>query len=362
MRVIVATDSIAPLSSCRAGAVLAQGWPQAELTVVPVGEAGAGFLQSAADQRRAEVATGLLGDRVVSVVVADRELLVAVERTAQEQAVRVPVTASSVDLGRAVVHALNVFADSNRPPGRLLIDLGGLHVHDAGAGFLAALGAEADAPLEQGSGPLANLSRVDLAAVRERLAGVELVGVVPTGEEDAALLGLRGVTSRRAGSAGKDRSTLLATDAALARFAELVDPARVRTGGAGASGGLGFAVLALGGRLVTGPRLALADVAETARPGAVDLVVTGCTVLDFAHRGGGVVAEVARLAASLLCPCVAVAGRVLIGGRELRTMGIESAYAVTDAVTDAEPQRAREAVEEAHLLATAQRVGRSWRW
>ena len=78
-------------------------------------------------------------------------------------------------------------------------------------------------------------------------------------------------------------------------------------------------MLALGGRLTSGPRLALESLGASAakRP---DLVVTGCSVLDFARRGGGVLADVARVAAEALCPCIAFAGEVLIGSRELRTL------------------------------------------
>ena len=86
-------------------------------------------------------------------------------------------------------------------------------------------------------------------------------------------------------------------------------------------------MLALGGRLTSGPELALGGIT-----GPVDLVVTGCSVFDFAHRGGGVVAAAAALAGRLLAPCVVVAGEVLIGAREMRTMGIEAAYAVHEPV------------------------------
>ena len=104
--------------------------------------------------------------------------------------------------------------------------------------------------------------------------------------------------------------------------------------GAGACGGLGFAVLALGGRLTTGPALAFASPAGVAATRGVELVVTGCTVFDFASRGGGVVAAAAAKAVELLSPCVVIAGEVVIGSREMRTMGIEAAYAVRESSLD----------------------------
>ncbi|MCA1481218.1 glycerate kinase, partial [Bradyrhizobium sp. NBAIM08] len=120
--------------------------------------------------------------------------------------------------------------------------------------------------------------------------------------------------------------------------------------GAGACGGVGFAVLALGGRLSTGPEVLLSDVSFA----GADLVVTGCSVFDFAARGRGVVKAVAEAAAEALSPCIAIAGQVVIGAREMRTMGIDAAYAVRD--THAGP------VDAEALTATARRVARSWSW
>ena len=176
---------------------------------------------------------------------------------------------------------------------------------------------------------LTGLTAVDLGAVRERVGDVELLGVVPTPEREAQLLGLRGITSRRGRAAGEDPAPLLAADSALQRLTELVAPGSATVPGAGACGGLGWTVLALGGRLVTGPELGLADV--TGRP---DLLVSGCGVFDFATRGGGVVAAAAELAAAHLAPCVVIAGEVLIGAREMRTMGIEAAYPIRTSSLD----------------------------
>ena len=114
---------------------------------------------------------------------------------------------------------------------------------------------------------------------------------------------------------------LLAADAALQRLTELVAPGSAATPGAGACGGLGWTMMALGGRLATGPDLGLAGAGDE-----YDLVVTGCGVFDFVARGGGVVAAAAELAAAALAPCIVIAGEVLIGAREMRTMGIEAAY------------------------------------
>jgi glycerate kinase len=355
MRVLVATDTIGSLSSARAGALLATGWPEADVTVVPLGEAGAGFAEAAADQLGAELMSGALGERVVSVAQAHGTTLVCVETAGTTEAAAIPYEASSADIGRAVRQAL----ETGEPTERLVVDLSGAGVHDGGAGFLAELGAHADVALDRGVAGLTGLSRLDLGAVRALLSGVEVIGVVGTDQLSQPLLGLRGITSLRSRDAGIDQALLLETDAALATWARLAAPDQATAPGAGACGGLGFAILALGGRLTSGPRLAFQAPGVQRAVSTTDLVVTGCTVFDFARRGGGVVAEAARVATERLSPCIAVAAEVLIGGREMRTMGIESAYPVREPTLQS-PHGGD--VSEAELTATARRIGRSWRW
>lgn len=353
MRVVVATDSIGSLSSARAGVEIARGWTGAEVAVVPVGDSGFGFASALADQADAEL-TLLPRDPddppspPVTCLDADGLVVVTVEPDQGEPARGIDGTGSSAPLGRALRSAL---VSARTKPSVAVVDLAWARAHDGGAGLLAGLGAEADGPLDQGVDRMAAITRVDLAPVRELLAGVHLIGVVPADEIDRHLLGLRGITSLRGREVNEEPERMLAVDATLERFAALCAPGLAPEPGAGACGGTGFAIQALGGELRTGASWAAERVglAETIR--RADLVVTGCGVFDFATRGGGVVAEVARLAEEALRPCIAIAGKVLIGTREMRTMGIESAYPVgAGDVTAAELSRA------------AARVARSWSW
>ena len=345
MRVLVCSDAVGGLSSAEAGACLAEGWADRRTAVVPVGEAGAGFVAAAAATWGTVEEPVVVGGRVGVRAVAGDRTAVALPGPGVAEG-PVPTAASSFPLGLLVAETLPT-------SGALLVDLVGDDVHDGGAGLLAALGAEADVDLTAGVAGLAGLSRLDLAAARGRLAGVDLVGVVPLSQRTTPLLGLRGITSVRGRAAEQDAEPLLAADAALERLAGLAGDGLGKVPGAGACGGTALAVLALGGRLDTGPDLALAGVRAP-----VDLVVTGCSVFDFAHRGGGVVAAAAALAARLLAPCVVVAGEVVIGAREMRTMGVEAAYAVRESTADAPVGN----VSAEELAQTAHRVARTWRW
>jgi glycerate kinase len=353
VQILVATDTIGALSSQQAGEVLAQGWPRARVQVLPVGTAGDGFVPAAADLLGVPCVTTATGAAVTTVASAGGTAALLVE-TVRDAPGDLPLGASSAPLGAALEELL-----SRGPVRRVHLDLAGVAVHDGGAGLLAALGATADVPLDAGVAGLTGLTRLDVTAVRRRLAGVELVGVVPADELTRPLLGLRGITSLRGRAAGLDADVLLRTDAALERLAGLLAPEHAVTPGAGACGGLGLAVLALGGRLATGPALGLASAVGSAGLRGADLVVTGCSVFDFAARGGGVVAAASEAAAGVLAPCVVVAGEVLIGAREMRTMGVEAAYAVRESSAD---RPAGGDVGVAELAATARRVGRSWSW
>jgi len=65
---------------------------------------------------------------------------------------------------------------------------------------------------------------------------------------------------------------------------------------------------------------------------------------------------VAQIAEAALRPCVALAGQVLVGSREMRALGVESAYSLVDLVGE---ERAFAAPAEA-LSALAERVARTW--
>ncbi len=352
MRIVVATDSIGALSSRQAGEVIASGWsPVAEVSVLPIGDAGAGFAAAYAElagfTTSARVADGLI------VTTGHGPDTGVIQVLGPNGGPGIPYEQSSRAIGEAIADLLRT-----KPLRRIMVDLAGLWVHDAGAGLLAALGATADRPLDRGVAKLDGLSELDLAPARALLDKTELVGVVPAAQLGQPLLGLRGITSRAGREAGVDPELMLRTDAALEAFARLASPAQAAAPGAGACGGLGFAVLALGGQLSTGPALTLASATGQQALQRVELVVTGCSVFDFASRGGGVVASMAEAAAAALAPCIVIAGEMLIGSREMRTLGIEAGYAVQESlIDDPHPE-----ISEEELASTARRVARSWSW
>ncbi len=110
--------------------------------------------------------------------------------------------------------------------------------------------------------------------------------------------------------------------------------------------------LALGGWATSGPSLC-AEVAQLERTASVaDVLLTGADHVDFATRGGHVVPEVAALGERTMRPVVVVARKVDISGRELRTFGVEVAYAVGGGAD----------LGSAELTRRAAGVASSWTW
>jgi glycerate 2-kinase len=170
------------------------------------------------------------------------------------------------------------------------------------------------------------------------------------------LLGLRGATNVFGGQKGIAEERRPEVDAWLARFAGLAGAKTATARGAGAAGGLGYGLLLLGAELVSGIDLVAGLTDLRAAASKVDLVLTGEGAFDFQSRHGKVISGVAKVANDAMRPCVVLAGQVMLGAREMRTMGVESAYALVDLVGEE-----RAFADPAGSLADlAERVARTW--
>jgi glycerate kinase len=236
---------------------------------------------------------------------------------------------------------------------KVVVGLGGSGTNDAGAGLLAALGAEADVDLAAGAEGLTGVTHVDVSAPRQRLADVELVAAT---DVDIPLTGLFGATKTFGPQKGIAEEAIAELDALLEEFAVAADRRASLDKGAGAAGGLGYALMLLGAQRESGIDLVTRAVGLPLRARAVDLVVTGEGAFDFSSRSGKVPYGVAEVAASSIRPCVALAGQVQVGSREMRALGIEAAYSMVDLAG-----KERSFADPAGVLAElAQRVARTW--
>lgn len=365
MRVLVAPDSFGgTLTAPQAASAIVDGWhrhaPDDVLTVAAMADGGPGFVDvlHQATGGRLDVVTvpGPLGDAVpVTVLHAGGTAYVESAQACGLHLVerRDPLHATTRGAGEAIAAAIDAGAR------RVVVGLGGSATNDGGAGLLAALGATADVALDEGPAVLADVTAVDVSGARDRLEGVELVIAA---DVDVTLLGMFGATKTLGPQKGLSDEQIIAVDGWLDRFVVAAcgsAPAERRVAdapGAGAAGGLGFALLLLGGTVVSGIELVATTVGLADSIGRHDLVVTGEGTYDYSSRSGKVVHGVAAAAAAGARPCIVLAGQVLVGSREMRAMGVESAYGVADRVgveaSMTEPAR--------HLRDLAERVARTW--
>jgi glycerate kinase len=338
MRVLVAPDKFAgTLTAREAAEAIAEGWartsPGDELTLLPMSDGGPGFVDAVG-------ATSAWTINLEAAAYIGRDLGLD------------PWNASSFALGVAVRDAVSQAE-------RVRVGLGGTRTNDGGAGFLAALGATADVPLDRGPAGLRGITSVDLAPAIALMSAVDLVGAV---DVDVPLLGLFGATKTFGPQKGLAEDELVEVDGLLDQFvvASLGASPRERrladTPGAGAAGGLGFAFLALGERLVPGVDLVGEAVGLADACAAADLVLTGEGTFDHTSRSGKVVFGVAQAAAAAARPCVVLAGQVTVGSREARAMGVDAAYAAADVVgLDVSLAQPAES-----LASLSQRAARTW--
>jgi glycerate kinase len=357
--VLIAPDKFAgTLSAVEAAQAIAEGWtrqaPDDQLDPAPMADGGPGFVDvlhaALGGELMAVTVTGPHGEPVPAAVLR-RDEWAWVESA---QACGLALTgakraegATTWGVGELLGHAVDSGAT------RVVIGLGGSGTNDGGAGLLGALGATADRPLDQGVAGLAGVSRVDLGPASARMAGVE---ITCASDVDSPLTGMFGATKVFGPQKGIAEDRLAFVDGVLEEFAAATDRRTSLEKGAGAAGGLGHALLLLGADRRSGFDVVAEAVDLSGRAGSADLVLTGEGSFDVSSGAGKVPHGVATVAADALRPCVVLAGRVLVGSREMRALGVESAYSLVDLVG-----RDRALGDSAQSLAQlAQRVARTW--
>ena len=226
------------------------------------------------------------------------------------------LAATTYGVGELVLDAIASGAQT------IYLGLGGSATNDGGAGFLQALGArllDVDGrDIPTGLAGLEKVASIDLAPAVQALGPARLIAL---SDVTNPLVGSRGalrVFGPQKGLA-QDPDALDAYDRWMVRYGALLDAAcravaapRFRSlagvPGAGAAGGLGAAVLALGGTLTPGIDAVLdrAGFDEALRD--CDVVVTGEGMMDGQTAGGKAPLGVARRARAAGVPVVAVVG------------------------------------------------------
>lgn len=361
MRVIVAPDSFkGSLTAAQAAAAMARGvrrgWPGAAVIEAPVADGGEGLsevLVQALGGTWVECrAQGPLGDPVIaryallpSVAAgqhADAGPLAVIEVAAASGLTLVPparrdaLGASTYGAGQLVRDALD------RGCRRFLIGLGGSATTDGGSGFAVALGARfLDAggrPIALGGGSLHALARVDLSGLDPRVAASRWTAAC---DVDNPLHGPRGAAAVFGPQKGATPAQVAELDANLARLARILErdaglpPDLAQRPGAGAAGGMGFALLAFcRAELRPGIELVLDACRFEERLAGTDLVLTGEGRIDGQTAGGKAPLGVARAARRHGVPVIGLAGSLGPGAEALLEHGFTALVPVVPGPCD----------------------------
>lgn len=351
LRVVVAIDAFkGSLSSADAGAAAARGVraaaPDARVRVLPVADGGEGTIDALlaagggrrviaptvdARGRTVEVGYALLPGDVGSdgaraegtaagvtaaggTAVIESAACVGLAGAAPVDE-GLPPVASSAGVGMLLRHACDGGAR------RIAVTLGGTACTDGGLGLLLALGARAhDAdgrPLTAvGQNPLWRFRALDALPAHDVLDGVDLLVLT---DVDAPLHGPRGAARVFGPQKGATPAQVAHLDDRLAALGvALAEAGRpvADLPGAGAAGGLGAALLALGARQEPGLAFVARAVGLAEAITGADLVLTGEGRIDAQTAGGKTPAGVAALARDAGAVVVALAGSIEPGSIE----------------------------------------------
>lgn len=367
MRIVVAPDDFkGSLTADAAARAIAQGWrqvaPDDELDLCPMSDGGPGFVDTLAAALGGELVSATIsGPRGeptpgAILVVGDTAYVESAQACGihlLSAAQRDPGVTTTYGVGQLISLAVDSGA------ARVMVGLGGSATNDGGAGMLAALGATADVPLDQGGLALRAVRDIDISLARARVAGVELIAAT---DVDNPLLGLTGAAKVFGAQKGADDNLVLQLDAALESFAAAVgrrpdgkDSAVAK--GSGAAGGLGYGLMCLDAQRVAGIATIIEATGLEQRIRASDLVITGEGLFDWQSMRGKVVTGVATVTMPTARPCVVIAGDVVVGRREFSALGVSSAYSVAEVVGSV---AASLADPVAALTQAAARVARTW--
>ena len=314
--ILIAPDSFkGSLTSVQVARALADGWLQArpgdEILLSPLADGGEGTLLAIETaggwQRRNATARDPLGRQITARwLISDDGSRAAIEMAAASGLSllhtneRDPIRATSIGTGDLIRTALNAGVTS------IVLGIGGSATTDGGAGLLTGLGAKADR----------DSATADLSGLDERLGTVELQVACDVSNPLCGPTGAAAVYGPQKGATPEQVQDL---DGRLDRYANTLDTQAGRperdTPGAGAAGGVGYALLSIQDHfrafgLRSGVDLIMDATDFDARLARADLVITGEGRIDSQTAFGKTALGVAGRAQGAGVPCIAVGGGV----------------------------------------------------
>ena len=346
MRIVIAPQSFkGSVSGPEAARAIQEGilrvFPKAETVLVPVADGGDGTLDALVEatsgqtfasrvngplRQRVQARWGVMGDCKTAVI----EMAQASGLALLPYKDRNPRHTSTYGTGQLIKRALD------RGYRRIIVGMGGSATNDGGVGMAWALGARfydsKGHPLTPGGAALSRLASIDVLGLHPALKRAEIIAA---SDVDNPLCGPEGASAVYGPQKGANANTVRVLDKALERYASVVRESLgidvAERPGAGAAGGLGAGLMAFcDGQVRSGIDIVCQVLDFDARLQGADLVVTGEGRLDASTVYNKAPVGVARRAAALGIPVIALAGSLGRGFEAVYEHGITAAVCIVD--------------------------------
>jgi glycerate 2-kinase len=360
MRILIACDSFKESCSAKdACESIARGLRQAndawEIDCCPLADGGEGTIAAITSNLSARLSSVAVADPMGGKVSATLAWLKSEnEPTALIEAAsclglalvppssREPRLATSYGLGELIAHAYGGGARA------VIVALGGTATVDGGVGMMQALGVlMAGVPIPAGGGHLAQISSIALWPLRERFGNLRL-GLAS--DVQNPLLGTRGAARAFGPQKGATPEVVEELERGMENYARRLveachgptfDEATTQLG-AGAAGGLGFALQQLfGAEFTSGVDWVMGVVDCERRLAQADVVVTGEGRLDLTSFEGKVVSGVVRRARRRGLHVHVVCGQNALDETLLASGGIASVETLLEHAVDLDDAKRR---------------------
>ncbi|MFK4639460.1 glycerate kinase [Paenarthrobacter histidinolovorans] len=350
MRVVIASDKFKhSLASDEVALHLRKGLqdqrPDLEVDFLPIADGGEGTVNAAVHagfSPHPVTVTGPTGQPVeATLAVRGHEAIVEVASASGlgclPGGIPDPLGATSLGTGEMIRQALNLGCT------HVYVGAGGSACTDGGAGLLVGLGAKLlnrrGYPLVPGGAALAELGSIDLSELDWRVGKTRFT---LASDVNNPLLGERGAAAVFAPQKGANANEIKILEAGLTRLVEALGyqlgeraaEVAVRPG-AGAAGGIGFAVMAvLNAGIERGVDVIGRMTGMAGRIAGATLVLTGEGSLDEQSLSGKAPMGVSEAAAAAGIPVAAVCGRTTLSARTLTEAGFARTFALADIEPD----------------------------
>ncbi|NBI30027.1 glycerate kinase [Chengkuizengella marina] len=333
MKIVIVPDSYkGSLSAFDVGNTIKEGLASSmkgvEFEVIPMADGGEGTLDtliSATNGKLKSVeVTGAMGKTITTcygilgddkTVVIEIAKIVGLPMVSTDQ--RNPMLATTAGIGEIMLHVMSLGFR------HFIIGLGGSATNDGGIGMLTALGVtflnhKGERVVESNASSLQEIHEADFSTLDSRLKECE---IKIASDVENPLCGDYGATAVFGPQKGATKQQVKVLDVALSKYASLIElhlhDSFQNKPGAGAAGGLGFALLTLEGQMFSGAKICIDTTGLREKLKDADLVITGEGQSDYQTLYGKVPIQIAKLAKAYQVDTILISGALGEGYEKL---------------------------------------------